>query len=190
MSSIHAFAAPNCITASAALGSSSLVFDLQASTLLPVLQASTLLRDLQAPTLLPILQASPLLQVFKCLHCFQVFKCLLCFQVFKCLHCFQVFKCHHCFRCIVLAIVLTFPLNLYVLRSFYRLTSWTGGSHHRSEICPTELVVFQTRCAILARLLLQGHADLHHFSKITLARSCRPPLLDRAIQSWLSFKQI
>ena len=142
MSSIHASAAPDCTTASAVLGSSSLVFDLQASTLLLVLQASTLLPDLQAPTLLPVLQASPLLQVFKCLHCFQVFKCL---------HSFQVFKCHHCFRCIVLAIVLTFPLNLYVLRSFHRLTSWTGESHHRSEICPTELVVFQTRCAILAR---------------------------------------
>ena len=130
-----------------------LVFDLQASTLLPVLQASTLLPDLQAPTLLPVLQASPLLQVFKCLHCF------------------QVFKCHHCFRCIVLAIVLTFPLNLYVLRSFHRLISWTGESHHRSEICLTELALFQTRCIILARShragshqmddqTLQGHADL------------------------------
>ena len=37
MSSIHASAALDCTTASAALGSSSLVFVLQASTLLPVL---------------------------------------------------------------------------------------------------------------------------------------------------------
>jgi len=94
------------------------------------LQVSSLLPGLQVSSLLPGLQVSSLLSG------------------------------HHCFRCIVLAIVLTFPLNLYVLRSFHRLTS-------KPEEVTTELVVFQTRCVILARLLLQGHADLHPFSKFT-----------------------
>ena len=114
MSSIHASAAPDCTTASAALGSSSLVFVLPASTLLPVLQASTLLHVLQAPTLLPVLQASSLLQVFKCSHSFQVFKCL---------HSFQVFKCHHCFRCTVLAIDWHFHWIYTSSEVFHRLTS-------------------------------------------------------------------
>ena len=112
-------------------------------------------------------------------HCYLFFKHHHGFQVFKCLHSFQVFKCHHCFRCTVLAIEsLTFLLNLYIIRSFHRLASWTGESHHRSEICPTELVLFQTRCAILARShkvgsishqmddqILQGHADLRSWTE-------------------------
>ena len=121
MSSIHAFVAPYCITTSAALGSGSLIFKHQ--------------------------------------HCYLFSKHQHCYLIFKYQHCHLFFKHHHCSRSssvftafrsssvfsafrsssvttasTVLYWPLTwhFPLNLYVLRSFHRLTSCTGESHHRS----------------------------------------------------------
>jgi hypothetical protein len=95
----------------------------------------------------------------------QIFKCLLCFQIFKCLLCYQVFKCHHCFRCIVLAIV--FPIWIYT----------------SSEV-PTNLSLYQrksphhNRCVILlASYTCKVRLTPIPFSKITLARSGRPPFL-------------